>query len=428
MKIKNFSDLASSALRKSALEIAEAGLQAIDTEKIVKKSVSVRADGIFVQGEDFPLKKNSGVFVVGVGKCATEAAYALEDILGDALSGGAIIDVKTGVPLKKIIAYKGSHPLPSDANIDATSHIVKLLRPLSEDDFVIFIISGGGSTLLCLPEDSGCQDEAKILHALMVRGASIQEVNVVRKHLSLARGGYLAQYAYPARSVALIFSDVPGNDIQYVASGPTVKDTTTREDAQAVLSKYDILNACRMDSCGLIETPKDDKYFENVRNIVVASNAIALSRMAEKAKEFGFLPEVRTENLVGEARDAAKIVVEELHAAPPKSALLYGGETTVTVRGHGKGGRNMELALAVLRSLKENELVLALASDGRDNSDIAGAICDIMTRENAAKQNLDIEKYLADNNEYPFFQAVGDYLLTGDTGSNVSDLIIAIKE
>ncbi|OHA01634.1 MAG: hypothetical protein A3C12_00855 [Candidatus Sungbacteria bacterium RIFCSPHIGHO2_02_FULL_49_20] len=428
MKIQNASDIASSALRKSACEIAEAGLQAIDTEKIVKNAVRVREDSILVNGEEFPLKKNGGIFVVGVGKCATEAAHALESILGARLSGGVIIDVKTGAPLKKIIAYKGSHPLPTEANIEASSHIVALLRPLSEDDFVIFIISGGGSTLLCLPEDSGCQEESKILHELMVRGAAIQEVNVVRKHLSLARGGYLAEYAYPAHSVALIFSDVPGNDIQYVASGPTVKDTTTRKDAEIVLSKYDVLNACHMDSCGLIETPKDDKYFVNIKNIVVASNSIALSAMAEKAKELGFASEVRTQNLVGEARDAGKTIVEDLHSAPPKSALLYGGETTVTVRGHGKGGRNMELALSALRFLKEREAVLALASDGRDNSDIAGAICDIMTRENAVRQNLNIEKYLADNNEYPFFQAVGDYLLTGDTGSNVSDLIIAIKE
>ena len=424
MKIRNFKELAETDLRKAALEIAEAGLDAIDTEKYIKKEVILEENTLSVKGREFDLSHFERIFVVGVGKCALEAGRALEDILGKRLNGGIVLDVHEG-SLGKIKTFAGTHPFPEPRNIDATAEIIKLLSSLAEKDFVIFVVSGGGSTLLCQPKELVCQDEKDILQALFRAGANIEETNTVRKHLSLARGGHLAAYAYPATSVALIFSDVRGS-IEFVASGPTVKDTTTVEDARLVLEKYAIEK-----SIGLkiepLETPKGNKFFEKMANIVFMDNITALSAMSEKAKELGFDADIHTNILEGEARDKGKEIAANLHKENRKTAVLYGGETTVCVKGAGKGGRNQEVAMGALGEVGERELILSFASDGRDNTDFAGALCDKITSEKAAKLGLKPEEFLKNNDSYAFFKEVGDYLLTGDTGSNVSDLIIAIK-
>lgn len=424
-KIKNFEELAVTPSRRAALEIAEAGLEAIDTEKVIKENVKLEDGNVVIAGEKLAL--GGRLLVAGVGKCSGDAALALEQILGDKISDGVIIDIKETPGFKKIRGFSGTHPLPSEQNVAAAGELVKTLSGLTEQDAVIFIISGGGSTLLCLPEEKNCYEERIIIEELMRAGATIQEINALRKHLSLARGGYLAKYAYPARAASLIFSDVPGDDLQFIASGPTVKDETTVEDAEKILAKYNILNKCGLEKCGLTETPKEDKYFENVRNVLVGSNKIALEAMAGKAKELGFAPKICSTCLVGEASATGKNIASELHAAPPKSVLLYGGETTVTVKYPGRGGRNQELVLAAASAIGADELVLALASDGRDNTDFAGAICDTIMKEAATKTGLDPQKYLAENNSYEFFSKTGSYILTGNTGSNVSDLVVAIK-
>ena len=214
--------------------------------------------------------------------------------------------------------------------------------------------------------------------------------------------------------------------IEFVASGPTVKDTTTVEDARLVLEKYAIEK-----SIGLkiepSETPKGNKFFEKMANIVFMDNITALSAMSEKAKELGFDADIHTNILEGEARDVGKEIAENLHKENRKTCVLYGGETTVCVKGAGKGGRNQEVAMGALGEVGERELILSFASDGRDNTDFAGALCDKITSEKVAKLGLKPEEFLKNNDSYAFFKEVGDYLLTGDTGSNVSDLIIAIK-
>jgi glycerate-2-kinase len=368
------------------------------------------------------------VLVVGVGKCAADAAEALEEIMGDRIMGGAVIDVKTTLVLKKIKAFQGSHPLPSSENIAAAKEIVELLRGLQENDLVIFVVSGGGSTLLCLPDDAGCEEEVAIFEALTKAGATIQELNTVRKHLSFARGGYLASYAYPAHHISLIFSDVPGDDLQFIASGPTIKDTTTIDEALAIIEKYNIRAVCTLPHCGLIETPKDEKYFAKGSYQLIVSNEIALEAMAGKAKELGYEATVCSACLTGEAKDVGAMTARALHDAPKQSVFLYGGETTVTVSGRGKGGRNLEVALGALGELRNDELILTLASDGHDNSDFAGAIVDKETKKHILEKDLDEQAFLADNNEYPLFESTGDYIATGPTGSNVSDLMIVIKE
>lgn len=425
MKIKNFRDLAVTKEREAALLIAEAGLQAIDTEQAMLRSVRREGDVLFIQGKYIPLANVDRVVLVGAGKCALDAASALQRILGERLTRGVVLSLGSA-DLGRVKTLSGTHPYPTPANVEATKEIIDTLAGLSERDLVIMVISGGGSTLLCQPEKLTCENEADILKTLFKKGATIEEINVLRKHLSYARGGFLAQYAYPAQVIALIFSDVPGNDIGVVASGPTVRDATTVEDARKILEAFDLERTLGV-HIPLIETPKDERYFARVWNTILVSNEHALRAMAEKARELGFAPQVKTTTLVGEARTVAASIMEELHAAPSRTALLYGGETTVIVTKPGKGGRGLEAVLAACSALETGELFMSVASDGRDNTDFAGALCDIMTKEKARERGLNVSEYLDNNASYRFFELVGDEILTGDTGSNVSDLIIAIK-
>ncbi len=427
-ELKNFGSLASTDLRRAALEILEAGLHSINTRAAIERSIKMEHDGIVVAGERYAFRDIRRIHFVGIGKCAVEAALAVERILGTHLAGGIAIDVKETQELKRIRAFRGTHPLPSLENILITKEIVRALRGLDEHDLVIFVVSGGGSVLLCYPEDRGCEEEIKIFEVLTKAGATIQELNTIRKHLSLARGGYLAKAAYPAHIVGLIFSDVPGDDVQYIASGPTIKDTTTVADAERLLEKYDVTRVCHVAHCGVFETPKEDKYFERVRNVIVVSNTMALDTMQKIATAKGFTAKVRTNHLTGEARTVGRNILEELKNEPPKSVLLYGGETTVVIRGHGRGGRNLEVALSTVSDTEPGHIVVSAASDGHDNSDFGGALADLRTKERAIRLNLNPQKFLDESNSYEFFLKVGDYLRMGDTGSNVSDLIIALKQ
>lgn len=426
-KIKNFSSLAITPLRKSALEIAEAGLNAIDTKSVIRRNIQLEGDTLTVKHRKFSLKDMERVFVVGIGKCSLEAAVELEGILGERLSGGIVLSVYQR-KLRRIKTYKGTHPLPSEENIEATAEIISLLKELTEKDLVIVIVSGGGSVLLSQPKNFTLAEEIKVIDYLLKSGADIQKINTVRKHLSLARGGFLAQYAYPARIISLIFSDTPGVNMEFVASGPTIMDSTVIADTEKILKEYDVLKNCGLEKLKLIETPKEAKYFKKSDNMLLVSNKIALEAMAEAAKQKDFAVRDMLAAFSREARDFGEQVIKELKNHPSKSVLLYGGESTVKVRGKGKGGRNQELALSALRFVKEGQVLVAVASDGRDNGTVAGAICDIIGKEKAKNLGLDIEKYLKNNDSYTFFSETGDYLITGDTGSNVSDLIIAIKE
>lgn len=427
MKIQNFEQLVVSEGRRALLSIADAGLEAIDTTRVVREMVQIDGEMLALGNEKIGLAQIGQLVFIAIGKCAAEASAAVEEILGHRITRGVVVDVKPGLQSKYLKVFCGTHPLPSDDNLLAAEAIIQALAGLTERDLVVFVVSGGGSTLLFLPENKADRSEAAIFKALTNAGATIQEMNTVRKHLSLARGGYLAKYAYPARVISLIFSDVPTNDISFVASGPTVKDATTIADAEAVLTKFDVLKTCQIEKCGFIETPKEEKYFERVTNILAASNVRALEAMKRAAEELGFHTEVRAAEFTGEASKAGQMVAEALHAAPVKTVLLWGGETTVTVHGAGRGGRNLELSASALRFVRDDEEILSLASDGRDHGPFAGALCDTITKKAAAGAGLDPEQFLKNSDTYTFFEKAGNYVTTGDTGSNVSDLIIALK-
>lgn len=411
-------------LRKDALAVLRAGIRAIRTEDAVARACRLSGDLLTIGKKRFDLRNFRRVFVIGIGKASLDAAKALETILGDRITDGIVLDVRSA-KLRRIRSLAGTHPLPSMANTRATGEIIGLLKQVDSRDLVVTVVSGGGSTLLCWPYDLKCDDMAALTSELMRRGATIQEVNTVRKHTSEVLGGQFARLAYPATLVGLIFSDVPGDGLDVIASGPTVMDTTTVPDAERVMAKYDLLRACRLPNCDLRETPKDPALFRHVTNVLVVSNRVALDAMARAAKERGYRCRIGDVALVGEAREVGRALAE----TPVRAGemILYGGETTVTVRGNGKGGRNQELVLGALAYVVDDGIVLSCASDGIDNSPVAGAIADAETRRKAAALRLSPDKYLAKNDSLPFFEKAGGQIVTGPTGANVSDLMLVAR-
>ena len=423
--IQNFEALARTSLRSDALAILEAGYDAVNTPKVIREEVTLKGNDICVKQLNICVTDYERVFVIAIGKCAVDAAQVLEEILGDHLTDGIVLDVKSGV-FGKLSSFVGSHPFPTSENVTVTESIAKMLRGLTEKDFVITVISGGGSSLLCLPYETTCEMLHTVTEQLMHRGASIQELNTVRKHLSDIQGGQLAHMAYPATVLSLILSDVPGNDIGYVASGPTVLDDTTKDDALRILTKYEIDPSAPQYGLTLKETPKDPRFFANVHNILVSTNERALEAMAREARARDYTPSVVSTTYAGENRALGEMLATTELA--PGACLLYGGETTVTVQEGGKGGRNQELPLAALPHITDHRVVIAAASDGWDNSDAAGAIADLPAQERAREKELDLHQFLKASTSYDFWELHGDRIMTGKTGINVADFYLVIKE
>lgn len=422
--IKNFAELATTAPRRDALKILEAGYEAVLTENVIREEIRIEGDTICLKDLNVCLSDFDRVFFVGIGKCAVDASLVIERILGERITDGVVLDVKEGV-FRRLRSMVGTHPFPSERNVTATKEIVHMLSKLTGRDLVLTVISGGGSSLLCLPHEMNCDTLSDIVHALWEKGATIHEVNTVRKHTSDIQGGQLAKAAYPATVVALIFSDVPGNDIGMIASGPTVLDKTTKEDAERILAKYNILSMCQLPGCELIETPKDKKYFARVTNVLLVTNDRALEAMRSIAETLGYRAEVRDRAMSGIAREKGKEFATI--KLPPGTCVLYGGETTVLISGNGEGGRNQELALSAASWISDDRVVIAASSDGWDNTDIAGALADRTVWENAQDRGISIDEYLARNDSYRFWNIVGGGIKTGRTGVNVADFCIVIR-
>lgn len=410
-------------LRRDALAVLDAGLAAIRTGDAVKRACKLKGDVLTVGGRRFSLKRYRRVFVIGIGKASLEAGKALESILGDRITDGVVLDVKSA-KLKRIKSVAGSHPFPSMANMRGTGEIMAILKQADSRDLVITVVSGGGSALLCWPYQLKCEDITLVTKTLMAKGATIREVNVVRKHLSEILGGQFARLAYPASVLGLVFSDVPGDDLDVIASGPTVLDASTVDDAAEVMAKYDLLRACRLPDCQLRETPKDPLFFRHVTNVLVMHNGVAVDAMVREARRLGYRTRVHSRTLTGEAREIGKQLTD---LPRPGEMVFAAGETTVTVRGKGKGGRNQELALGALPYVTDDELVLSCASDGVDNSPVAGAIADGETKRKAARLKLRPQAYLDRNDSLAFFERAGGQIKIGGTGANVSDLMIAVR-
>ena len=426
MMIKNFSQLAVSDLRKKALKIIESGMEAIFIKKIFQENIKIKNNFLFIKKEKINLDKFKRIFIIGFGKGSSEAVITIEKILKNKINQGIVIDTLRKNVCSKIKYLKGTHPIPSYENIKATKKIINLLKNTKKDDLVIIVIFGGGSALLTYPTVN-LNILQKINKQLLKSGKNIYEINTVRKHLDRVKGGGLAKFAYPAKVYSLICSDVIGNDLSFIASGPTVKDKTSKNDAKKILkevfNKSDFLKKYHIEK-NLIETPKEEKYFKNVKNILIASNKLALKAMKKEAEKLKFKKvRIYSYKICGEAREVGKILLSK---CKNKEVLLSGGETTVTVKGNGKGGRNQELVLGALEKISRKSLIISIASDGKDNTNAAGAIGDIYTKNKAKRMNLNPQEYLQNNDSYNFFKKTGD-LIFSKRGANVADLMLVIK-
>lgn len=426
------------------LAILGSALQAVDPAEAVRQYVSSEGGRLRVGERQYDLSRYEHIYVIGGGKASGAMAVAVEEILGERVSAG-LINVKYGytAPTRVIELNEAGHPIPDERGRRGAARMVRLARQAGPKDLVLCLISGGGSALMPLPaEGVSLSDLQGMNDALLRCGATINEVNTVRKHLSQIKGGHLARWAYPAEVVSLILSDVVGNPVDVIASGPTVADSTTFADACRVLEKYDLMGQVPSSilehlRCGgggeLPETPKvGDLAFDRARNLVIASNDIASSAAVRKARELRYDTMLLSTYIEGEAREVGRVfaaigreIADSGRPVSPPACVVSGGETTVTVRGDGLGGRNQELALACAPGIEglENVLIVALATDGTDGpTDASGAVVDGTTLARASKMGLSAADSLRNNDAYHFFEALGDLLVTGPTNTNVNDV------
>ncbi len=435
-------------LRKDAVSIFEAGVRAVDPENAVKRHLRLGNGVLRVNGSRYALSGFDNIYVIGMGKAAAPMARAVEDILGDRIRAG-IINVKYGhtAALKKVKINEAAHPVPDEAGLKGGRSIAGLLGKTGERDLVVFLISGGGSALLPLPaEGLTLDDKRELTERLLECGATIHEINVLRKHVSRVKGGRLARLAYPSTLISLVLSDVIGDDLDSIASGPTVPDRSTFGDCRKIIGKYGLEGKLpaevvkyieRGEEGGEEETPKPgDPAFERTQNVIVGSNIAAARAAKEKASSLGYNSLILSTFIGGETAGAAKLhaaiareVVSSGNPVDAPACIISGGETTVTIRGKGTGGRNQEFALATAVDIDglENVLVLSGGTDGTDGpTDAAGAMADGSTVERARKLGLDANGHLRENDSYNFFKPLGDLLITGPTNTNVMDLRVVL--
>ena len=430
MNIVNFKNLAKNSLRKKALLIAEAGYEAIDIKKVVQKKIYIHKEILNIKGQKINLNDFRRIFLIGIGKGSALACASLAKILGQRLTGGIALDIKKPKTKNlKLKTFVGSHPLPSEQNVDATQKIIKLVKNLKKDDLLITFICGGGSALLCASKKE-LKNSISTTKLLTKVGANILELNTVRKHLSEVKGGGLAKMAYPATVFSLVISDVIGNNLSMVASGPMAYDKTTKKDAEKIIKKYLRKSALVR---ALTETPKDKKYFQKVKNVLFVSNQEPINAMFKKAKKLGFKPKIYSLELRGEAKNSLRPIIKRIKKG---QIILAAGETTVKLNNQkfgkpfdaarGKGGRNMEAVLGAIPQAN-NLVMLSFASDGRDNTEAAGAIADFSTIIKAQKLKLGPQKYLNRHDSFNFFKKTGDLIFTQQKTFNVSDLMLVLS-
>jgi glycerate 2-kinase len=413
-----------------------------------KQTLNIRED--LGGSQHYDLRAFKRIVVLGAGKASARMAEACEEIFGTRIDSGLVI-TKYGHtrPLSRVQVLEAGHPLPDAAGLRGAGAMISLLKQSRPEDLILFLTSGGCSALLPAPTPPIPLKEKQGLTALLLRsGATIQEINTVRKHISQTKGGQLAKLAYPATVLNLIISDVVGDPLDSIGSGPFVPDPSTFREAWGILDKYRLLQAGSRTIVNHLkagihgqapETPKPgDPCFRTVHNFILARNRSALTAAAHRARAFGFTPLVLTSQVQGEARELAKFygaLAKEIHLSAhplkPPVCLIAGGEPTVTVRGKGLGGRNMELALAVALEIKglPKTVFLSAGSDGSDGpTDAAGAIVDGRTWSRALKKGIFPEEKLENNDSYHFFKEAGGLVITGPTGTNVMDVHLLLIE
>lgn len=457
MIVKNADELLGNAqthkLRKSReilIELIENVIESANPSSAIRRHVRVEKEWLKIGDHKFDLGKIGDIVVVGGGKASAAMAEALEEILGDRIARG-MVNIPEGTAsrhyTRRIELTEAGHPFPTDAGVKGAKRMLEAVGDLSPRDLMISLISGGGSALVPLPTEGITLDEIqKTTQLLLKSGATIREINTVRKHLSRIKGGQLARAAYPASVIGLLISDVVGDSPSTIASGPTSPDPTTFSDALAVLGRYGllgevprkVLSHLKKGVEGKIpETPKPrEECFRNVKNVIVASNSGAIEAARRVGKVYGLNVSVLTTSMQGEAREAgawlasiAKEVIKTGRPVPKPALLLSGGETTVTVRGKGIGGRNQELVLGAVMNISglENVTIASFATDGVDGpTNAAGAVADGFTLKKAESLKLDPISYLERNDSYRFFKKLGDTIVTGPTRTNIMDMVTFI--
>jgi glycerate-2-kinase len=436
--------------RKIVLNAIEVALKECNPIKILKKHVKLKDNILTIKGHSFSLKDFQRIIVIGAGKACGAMAQALEKILGDKISYGKVgvlRGTKDKYKLDKIEIHEASHPIPDESSLEFAKETLNLLKDLTEKDLVLCLISGGGSALMSMPKEGISLEEKRILiDKLLKAGVKIDELNAVRKHISTIKGGQLAKKAFPATLISLIISDVVGDPIDVIASGPTAPDNSTYNDAINVLKKYElwdktpssIQKVLMKGKIGeLEETPKQgDQIFNKVFNFIIGNNESICLAIKKYLMNLNINAIVLTSFLEGEARHIgnflgaiAKEIFYSNNPIKKPAALIAGGETTVKVIGNGKGGRNQELVLGAALKIHglKGTVIASIGTDGIDGvTDAAGAIADGKTIDKGKALGLIPEEFLAKNNTYEFFSKLKDLIFTGPTGTNLNDIAIGL--
>jgi len=424
MIIQNFDDLATTDKKKDCLEILESGLQAANPENIIRKFVT--PNEIKINGKSFNLEKYSNIYSVAFGKAGDSMTRALNKIIS--IKSGIIVipkGSKSKIKSKKFQIFNSRHPKPDQTSVKAAKEVMKFVQNKRSDELIIFLVSGGGSSLLAMPDNITLEDKVHVTNVLLKSGATIQEFNCIRKHLSKIKGGKLVENMR-CHGVSLVMSDVEGDDLSSIASGTTYMDDTTYADALEILDKYkirwkmpqEVLELLEKEKNENIKTPKKTK----IENFVIANNDDCLKSMQKTAEKIGY--KVNTMHLFGDIKEAVKTILEKI-PSNEKTCLIFGGETTVKVLGKGMGGRNQELVLRLLKNTQKlKKIVIAsIGTDGIDgNSLFAGAIT-----ENV-KIDLDVMKeFLKNSDSGRFFQKQKGNLITNATHTNLMDIGVILK-
>jgi hydroxypyruvate reductase len=442
-------------MREIAKGIFMKSISSVDPYKRLKKYLHIDRNHLVIKEERkkekvFNLNEFEKVYLLGTGKASSSMAQALEELLGNRITKGLITTkYGHGLPLRFTKVIEAGHPLPDSKGLEGAKKMKELLLQTGPKDLVFFLVSGGGSALLPLPASGiTLEEKQKLTQLLLACGADIKEINIIRKHLSQIKGGWMARWAYPSTLITFILSDVVGDPLDMIASGPTVPDPSTFEEAWEILEKYNLIekvpssirnHLLRGKEKKVDETPKPgEEVFKKVFNLIIGSNFLALLEAEGEAKRKGFHTLILSSSIVGETREVARFhgaiareVVFTDHPIPKPACILSGGETTVTLQGRGLGGRNQEFCLAGAFEIEGVEKVVMLSggTDGTDGpTDAAGAISDHTTLQRARAMGLDPKTYLRNNDSYHFFEKLGDLLITGPTRTNVMDVRILLVD
>ena len=436
-------------LSEVAKKIGQTAISSVRPERLINENVRREGSWLYLAGEKLNLENLKRINLLSLGKAGRGLAEAVWPLIEDKLGMAVVTGAEGYEEKEQAFYYPSAHPLPDEWSLAAGRKAYELALSSGPGDLFLVLISGGGSAHLCLPDEGlSLEDKRKVTELLLQSGADIKELNTVRKHLSRLKGGRLARAAWPARVINLVISDVIGNDLENIASGPTYYDSSTFAQALGILYRREIADRCPESVLKVLEEgekglreetlKKEDKVMEGVRSFIIGDNLKALLAAKEEARRYGLESIILAVDDSGEARLKAEAYISQLTTFARKAregkrafCLLAGGELTVTVRGQGKGGRNTEFALASLLALKKrlaefsdlDWLVMSLATDGRDGqTDSAGAFVAKETLQQVEDQKLKPEDFLADNDSYGFFKEAGGLLFTGPTGTNVMDI------